>query len=226
VSDTMMMIERFEFRGAPVVFRREGSGSWFVTARDLAAALRYESGDEVNRVYKRHQREFKNGESSTVKLTVEGSKTRKVRIFSPRGCMRVALHADTEVAEEFRDFVLDVMEKLRTGGATLVTQEQLAALMEAHRRDRASDRAHIASLERIVAGLTEQSIAHARLNEIVMSHAGKLLSFASRNPLTPAEEIERSIARELGERRKGQAFITPPPSDEVQPRAERNGGVS
>jgi len=121
-------LQAFEFHGEPLVFRQTSEG-WVTTAEQVARGLGYKTPKEVSKIFKRHEEEFKAGESIFVTLTTNAGNVRRVRAFSPRGVLRLALHADTQVAGEFRDFVIDVMEKLRTGQAGMVTREQLTAIV-------------------------------------------------------------------------------------------------
>jgi len=84
----------------------------WLTSGDLAHALGYTREDSVSRIFDRNREEFSAGMSETVKLTVSGNLTKSVRIFSPRGCHLIAMFARTERAQEFRKWVLDVLEGL------------------------------------------------------------------------------------------------------------------
>lgn len=109
------IVKTFEFQGKPLAFREAGD-DWFVTAAEVAGALGYAGKDEVLRLWDRHRAEFKPGETCTVKLTAQaGGQARAVRVFSPRGVMKVAMLSNTPVAAAFRDFALDVLEDLRSG---------------------------------------------------------------------------------------------------------------
>lgn len=126
-----MMMQAFDFRGEPMVFRKAPDGQWVLTTEQLARGLSYSDQRKVSHLFKRHEREFKSGESCVLTMGTQGGQGRRTRVFTPRGAMRVALHADTDVAEDFRDFVLDVMDKLRSGEAGLITPEQLTAIVAA-----------------------------------------------------------------------------------------------
>src|ERR1017187_3158882 len=113
-------VKTFEFRGTALAFRETPDG-WAVTAEEVARGLGYSNQKKVSNIYKRHEGEFKPGESCVLRLRTQGSQERSVRVFTTRGVLRLALHAETDVASEFRDFVLDVMEQLRAG-ARVVTE--------------------------------------------------------------------------------------------------------
>ena len=83
----------------------------WLTAVEIAKALRYKSDDSVTRIYNRNHEEFSAGMSETVNLTVSGNLTKVVRVFSLRGAHLIAMFARTPVAKEFRRWVLDVLDK-------------------------------------------------------------------------------------------------------------------
>ncbi|HHI2551395.1 TPA: Bro-N domain-containing protein [Klebsiella aerogenes] len=83
----------------------------WLTAVEIAKALRYKSDDSVTRIYNRNHEEFSAGMSETVNLTVSGNLTKAVRVFSLRGAHLIAMFARTPVAKEFRRWVLDVLDR-------------------------------------------------------------------------------------------------------------------
>lgn len=83
----------------------------WLTAVEIAKALRYKSDDSVTKIYNRNHEEFSTGMSETVNLTVSGNLTKAVRVFSLRGAHLIAMFARTPVAKEFRRWVLDVLDR-------------------------------------------------------------------------------------------------------------------
>ncbi|MDE1465598.1 BRO-N domain-containing protein [Spartinivicinus poritis] len=87
----------------------------WLTSQQLAKALDYQDSKSVNRLYSRNSEEFSSDMTLVVNLTPSG-KTQdpkfETRIFSPRGCHLIAMFACTNVAKEFRKWVLDVLENL------------------------------------------------------------------------------------------------------------------
>lgn len=81
----------------------------WITSSELARALGYAREDSVSRIYDRNSDEFTPDMTQvidnphTVNLTV--------RIFSLRGCHLITFFARTQVAKEFRKWVLDILEK-------------------------------------------------------------------------------------------------------------------
>lgn len=81
----------------------------WISSSELARALGYAREDSVSRIYDRNSDEFTPDMTQvidnphTVNLTV--------RIFSLRGCHLITFFARTQVAKEFRKWVLDILEK-------------------------------------------------------------------------------------------------------------------
>lgn len=86
---------------------------WF-TSTELAKALGYSRTDNVNRVYARNSDEFTDSMTTTVKMTLvrkTGEVDVMVRVFSLRGAHLIAMFASTQVAKEFRKWVLDILDR-------------------------------------------------------------------------------------------------------------------
>ena len=90
------------------------NGQPWLQAAQIAKALGYAREDSVSRIYDRNKVEFTAGMTTTVKLTVNGignsQREKEIRIFSLRGAHLIAMFARTKVAQEFRKWVLDVLE--------------------------------------------------------------------------------------------------------------------
>ena len=87
------------------------NGAAWLKASEIAAALGYADESSVSRIFSRKSDEFTSAMSETVKLTVSGNLQKEMRIFSMRGCHLLAMFAKTEIAKEFRRWVLDVLDK-------------------------------------------------------------------------------------------------------------------
>ena len=90
-------------------------GQIWMTAAELANALGYADASAVTRIYSRNHDEFTDAMTLTVKLTVKGfgngNSEKDTRIFSLRGCHLIAMLARTNIAKEFRVWVLDILDK-------------------------------------------------------------------------------------------------------------------
>lgn len=85
----------------------------WVRGYQIGTALGYgENADvSVRKLYTRHADEFTDTMTGVVTLPTEGGQ-QNVRIFSLRGCHLLAMFARTPVAKKFRNWVLDVLDRL------------------------------------------------------------------------------------------------------------------
>lgn len=91
----------------------ERDGQCWVGAADIARALGYSRPDKVTRIYDRHKDEFTPSMTAIVEnptLGVSGNLMTQTRIFSLRGAHLVAMFARTNKGQEFRRWVLDMLE--------------------------------------------------------------------------------------------------------------------
>ena len=113
----------------------EKDGKNWASAADIARALGYASTDKVTRIFDRHKVEF--SDSMTVLTMVQDldpqsgcpGQFRTGRVFSLRGAHLIAMFARTSKAQEFRRWVLDVLER-STAAPSLIQEwyEAKAAL--------------------------------------------------------------------------------------------------
>lgn len=92
---------------------RQDKQIW-LTASQLAEALEYSDVRSVTKIYQRKADEFTSGMTEVVKLTTtnnNGNLQTSTRIFSLRGCHLIAMFARTAVAKQFRQWVLDILDK-------------------------------------------------------------------------------------------------------------------
>ncbi|MCP9269852.1 hypothetical protein M5U04_17645 [Xenorhabdus sp. XENO-1] len=83
---------------------------WF-TAVELAKALEYKKSDAVTQIYERNSDEFTSAMTETLKMRVSGNYQKTVRIFSLRGAHLIAIFSKTDVAKEFRKWILDILDR-------------------------------------------------------------------------------------------------------------------
>ena len=85
---------------------------WF-TSNQLAEALGYKNAKSLNRIYNANSDEFTT-KMTTTTASVVSSKTKglkvNTRIFSLRGCHLMGMFARTELAKDFRKWVLDILD--------------------------------------------------------------------------------------------------------------------
>ena len=110
----------------------ERNGQIWLTSTDLAKALGYKSSDSITRIFNRNKDEFSQSMTHTIETVnlTASSKTKglraKIRIFSLRGCHLLAMFARTDIAKQFRKWVLDVLDK-EVGAPAQVANQQLTS---------------------------------------------------------------------------------------------------
>ncbi len=85
----------------------------WLTSKDLSAALGYKNSTSLNKIYNANKAEFTDSMTMTTE-TVVSAKNKGLRavtrVFSLRGCHAIAMFARTEIAKDFRIWVLDVLD--------------------------------------------------------------------------------------------------------------------
>tara|TARA_R110000751_G_scaffold78736_1_gene158862 strand:- start:4673 stop:5425 length:753 start_codon:yes stop_codon:yes gene_type:complete len=131
----------FSFNGTDLRVIDQDGQPWF-TAADISRALGYVQDQQVSRIYRRNEREFK--PSMTQVITLQPNQTTHsaglallrrgggnlpytARVFSPRGAHLIAMFARTEKAADFRRWVLDVLEQYQAVPPAPAPDEILAA---------------------------------------------------------------------------------------------------
>lgn len=87
------------------------NGQTYISASDLACALRYANVQSIANIYNRNQDEFTTDMSEVINSVTSGNLQTTQRIFSLRGCHLIAMFARTAVAKDFRKWVLDILDK-------------------------------------------------------------------------------------------------------------------
>lgn len=113
----------------------EKDGKQWASAADIARALGYARADKVTRIFDKHRAEFT--DSMTTLTMVQdleprnggAGQFRTARVFSLRGAHLIGMFSRTAKAQEFRRWVLDVIEQ-RHAAPSLVQEwfEARAAL--------------------------------------------------------------------------------------------------
>lgn len=81
----------------------------WLSSSDLSKALGYKQPNAVTKLYNENSDEFTEGMTKVIPNPKQLNST--VRIFSLRGCHLIAMFARTAVAKEFRQWVLDILDK-------------------------------------------------------------------------------------------------------------------
>ncbi|MBD3698684.1 hypothetical protein IE994_11685 [Enterobacter hormaechei] len=82
-----------------------------LTSSDLAKALQYSNSRAVTMIYNKYADEFTSGMTQVLEVSTSGNYRKKVRVFSLRGAHLIAMFARTDVAKEFRRWVLDILDR-------------------------------------------------------------------------------------------------------------------
>ncbi|HEI8775645.1 P22AR C-terminal domain-containing protein [Enterobacter cloacae] len=98
------------FQGKALVPVSNITGTW-LTSSDLAKALQYSNSRAVTMIYNKYADEFTNGMTQVLEVSTSGNYRKKVRVFSLRGAHLIAMFARTDVAKEFRRWVLDILDR-------------------------------------------------------------------------------------------------------------------
>ncbi|WP_368731433.1 Bro-N domain-containing protein [Enterobacter cloacae] len=100
----------FNFKGVQLSPVNDMGCVWFTSA-DLAAALKYKSTKSITNLFNQNSDEFSDGMTQVIESVTSGNYRKKVRVFSLRGAHLIAMFARTEVAKEFRRWVLDILDR-------------------------------------------------------------------------------------------------------------------
>lgn len=100
----------YNFHGVELVPTRDMHGVWF-TSSNIASALKYSNSRAVTMIYNKYSDEFSAGMTQVLEVSTSGNYRKKVRVFSLRGAHLIAMFARTDVAKEFRRWVLDILDR-------------------------------------------------------------------------------------------------------------------
>jgi prophage antirepressor-like protein len=100
----------FNFQGNAIVPVANLSGIW-LTSTDIANALQYKSSKSITNLFNQNSDEFTSGMTQVIESVTSGNYRKKVRVFNLRGAHLIAMFARTDVAKEFRRWVLDILDR-------------------------------------------------------------------------------------------------------------------
>lgn len=98
------------FQGKAIVPVAGMTGIW-LTSAEIANALQYKSAKSVTNLFNQNSDEFTSGMTQVIESVTSGNYRKKVRVFSLRGAHLIAMLARTDVAKEFRRWVLDILDR-------------------------------------------------------------------------------------------------------------------
>lgn len=104
----------YNFHGMNIVPVQNVTGIW-LTSADIAKALGYKSTKSISNLFSQYEDEFSQGMTMVIESMTNGvngsTRRMKVRVFSLRGAHLIAMFARTDVAKEFRRWVLDILDR-------------------------------------------------------------------------------------------------------------------
>lgn len=169
----------------------------WLSSSDLAKALGYSQENAVTKIYSRNADEFTPSMTQVIaisendKLTVSEKRSnlvKKVRIFSLRGCHLIAMFARTKIAKEFRQWVLDILDK-EVGEPVQVRHtisiEQQAQIRQAVAKRCQSNREHYQSVYTAL----HQKFGIPRYDELLACDFDEALAFIMTYQLVPALNV-------------------------------------
>lgn len=113
-------------------YRSKKSDSYYMTGEQLSRCLGYKTPNAVNQIVSRNPK-LKDEKYSTCDILslVEGGRNinREVRLFNERGIYKVAFKATTDRAEEFQDWVADLLVELHSGELQVVDSQSLEPVL-------------------------------------------------------------------------------------------------
>lgn len=98
----------------------QNDGQIWLTSAELAKGLGYADQSSITKIFNRNIDEFTDSMTQVIDISRDGQNDRpektknlvkKIRIFSLRGCHLLAMFAKTEIAKQFRKWVLDILDK-------------------------------------------------------------------------------------------------------------------
>ncbi|MEM7296027.1 MAG: Bro-N domain-containing protein [Pseudomonadota bacterium] len=113
------------FHDTQITIIDRGGTPW-IPGPEIGAALGYEvPAAAIRKIFERNRLEFTEEMSMRVKMGRLGNLVSETRVFTPRGALLLAMHANTERAVAFRAWVLDILE----GKTPLPGQVDRAAIL-------------------------------------------------------------------------------------------------
>ncbi|MGK3363367.1 P22AR C-terminal domain-containing protein [Citrobacter portucalensis] len=100
----------YNFHGVSLSPVDKVPGIW-LTSTDVAKALGYKNTKSITNLFNQNADEFSDGMTQVIESVTSGNYRKKVRVFSLRGAHLIAMFARTDVAKEFRRWVLDILDR-------------------------------------------------------------------------------------------------------------------
>jgi len=115
----LQLVKSKDFGEVQCDFYQQGS-EYFMTRDQIGTALEYcEPRKQIQKIHERHAERL-DPFSSVVKLTTLDGKVREVMVYSRKGIMEICRWSKQPKANEFMDFVWEVMDNLMSSKARVV----------------------------------------------------------------------------------------------------------
>lgn len=101
------------FNGVDLIPVDNGDGQIWFTSSELAKAIGYKSSKSISNLYNANAREFTETMSTVIDIVTvrkTGNIVMPTRIFSLRGCHLIGMFARTKIAQDFRVWVLNILD--------------------------------------------------------------------------------------------------------------------
>lgn len=187
------------FHDTPISIIDKGGLPW-MPGPEIGRALGYEEpAASIRQIYMRHKGEFTEGMSQRIKSIRSGNLVTETRVFSPRGALLLAMHANTSRAVAFRVWVLDILEGKTPlpGHAGRVTRLTKALLVARPRWERHLFYTRAGLTQAEIARLEGVSASAVQLDGKELRRLG-LLELASKGPRGAGHIAQERRAQMLG----------------------------
>lgn len=102
------------FNNVDLVPIDNGDGQVWLTSSELAKAIGYKSSKSITNLYNANAHEFTDSMTLVIESVTKGfgsgNSKKPVRIFSLRGCHLIGMFARTKIAQDFRIWVLNILD--------------------------------------------------------------------------------------------------------------------
>jgi prophage antirepressor-like protein len=130
------MMKELMFQNQPIRLVEIDGRQW-ASAADIAWALGYSRADSVTRLYDKYKAEFSGSMTRIIQTTdpaVSENLVVKARVFSLRGAHLIGMFSRTAKAQEFRRWVLDVLEQHQAAPSLIQEWYEAKAALDAQDR--------------------------------------------------------------------------------------------
>ncbi len=115
----MNLIKSEQFGAISCDLYQDSKGEYFITRKQIGEALEYANPQKaIDKIHSRNKTRL-DAFSATVILTATDGKTYKTNLYSAKGVYEICRFSHQPKANEFYDWVYDLLENLRTGKAQI-----------------------------------------------------------------------------------------------------------